>query len=168
MQYQRRENIEIHNVPQSIDDKNLEKYCCDVLSTIGNPVQPNQIHACHRMKNKSKTIIRFVNRKDADKSLYARKKLKEINKEQFKLPADSPGLFINENLCRPMEFLYYKVRTNAKSLGKGQDGKNILTYNLWKGRLTITLRGTEFTISHIDHLIDLELASEDDRMLLFN
>ena len=162
MQYQRRESIEIHNIPDTVTKEKLEDYCCDLLTDIENPVQPHEIHACHRRNNPTKTIIRFVNRKLADNCLFNRSKLKDIDKDKFDLPPDHPGLFINESLCRPLEFLFYKVRQASKA-----KGKNILSYNLWKGQLSITFNGTDHKISHIDDLIDLGLATEDDRMSLF-
>ena len=162
MQYQRRESIEIHNIPVSVTKEKLEEYCCNLLTDIENPVQPDQIHACHRRNNPKKTIVRFVNRKHADKCLFNRSKLKDVDKEKFQLPPEHPGLFINESLCRPLEFLFYKVRQASKSRGKAA-----LSYNLWKGKLTIKLNGVEHTIDHIDDLIELGLASDDDRMSLF-
>ena len=39
MQYQRRESIEIHNIPETVTKEKLEEYCCDLLTDIENPVE---------------------------------------------------------------------------------------------------------------------------------
>ena len=81
LQYNRRESIEIHGVPQSIQNDKLENYCLDVLKDIGcGEVNQKAVHACHRMRNKENTIIRFLNRKHADLALHHRKKLKDIDR----------------------------------------------------------------------------------------
>lgn len=163
LQYQRRESIEIHNIPESVADDKLEKYCIDLLDDIGcGPVKESKIHACHRLKNRKKTVIRFANRKFADKSLRFRKQLKVIDKVKYEIPNGSPGIFINESLCRPMQFLFFKVRQASKLMGR-----NGLSYNLWKGKLTIKLNEKDYAISHINDLIVLGLAEEDDRLLFF-
>ena len=158
LQYQRRESIEIHGIPQSIADDNLESYCTDVLEEIGcGEIESNDVHACHRLKNRDKTVIRFVNRKHADLALHNRKKLASIDKKKHQIPSQSPGLFINESLCRPMQFLEYKVRMAYKR-------KLIKSYNLWKGKLSLMLNEKKHFISHIDDLIILNLAEEDERV----
>ena len=88
LQYNRRESIEIHGVPTSVKD--VEKYCCDVLGEIGcGAITEKDVHACHRLKNKDNAIIRFTNRKFADKALHHQKKLKGISRENFSIPGDS-------------------------------------------------------------------------------
>ena len=159
LQYNRRESIEIHGVPQAIRNDKLETYCLDLLQDIGcGEIKEKDVHACHRMRKKENTIIRFVNRKHADLALHNRRKLKDIDKSRYEIPIDSYGLFINESLCKPMQFLSYKVRSAYKS-------KDIESYNLWKGKLSLKLNGSEHRISHIDDLIDLGLAVEEDRLL---
>ena len=91
-------------------------------------VTPKGIHAWHRLKNKKNVIIRFVNRKDADMVLYNRKNLKTLDKGKFKL---KDNIYLNENLCRPMQFLEYKARCAYRE-------KKIKSYNLWKGKLSIS------------------------------
>ena len=61
-----------------------------------------------------------------------------------------------------MQFLFFKVRQASKSVGR-----NELSYNLWKGKLTIKLKEKDYAISHINDLIVLGLAEEDDRLLFF-
>ena len=155
LQYQRRESIEIYGLPETVTDGKLEETCMEILEEIGcGKIKGNQIHACHRLKNKNNTIIRFVNRKHANMALHNRKKLKNINKAKYGL---MNSIYINESLCRPMKFLSYKVRVARK------EGK-ISSYNLWKGKLTVKRDDDDFVISHIDDLIELNLADEADRL----
>ena len=161
LQYNRRESIEIHGVPRSITDDTLESYCLEALGEIGcGDIQAEDVHACHRLRNKDKTIMRFVNRKHADMSLHNRKKLKDIDRAKYKIPEESRGLFINESLCKPVQFLFYKVRLALKS-------KKIDSFNMWKGKLSLKIQGNEHFISHIDDLIELNLADEGDQILFF-
>ena len=70
LQYCRRESIEIHGIPDNVDDKNLESKSLEILGVIGvEKIEPGQVHACHRLKNKKNTIIRFVSRKTAESAL---------------------------------------------------------------------------------------------------
>ena len=55
LQYQRRESVEIHNVPESVKDDELEGKVLEVFEKIGcGKIKPSQVHACHRLKNKKK------------------------------------------------------------------------------------------------------------------
>ena len=73
-QYNKRESIEIDGIPTSVCDKDLENTTLSILAEIGVPdIQPWQVHACHRLKNKKRTIIRFSTRKWADMALHNRK-----------------------------------------------------------------------------------------------
>ena len=158
MQYNRRESFEIHNLPPAIEDNALEGTCLDLLEDIGVPrPKPEDVVACHRLKNKSKTIIRFVNPKNVDMALHNRAKLRNIDREKYSLEAGN-SLYINESLCPPMQFLSYKARCLSKE-------KKIHSYNLWKGKLTFKLYpgGPEMSINHIDDLIRAGLATEEDR-----
>ena len=60
-----------------------------------------------------------------------------------------------------MQFLAYKVRAALKA-------KKIESYNLWKGKLSIKMANQNYSISHIDDLIELNLADEDDRLSFIN
>ena len=100
LQYNCRENIELHGILEPIPDKHLEAKCVEILHEIGcKDVSPKGIHACHRLRNKEKVIVRFVNRKDADMALHNRGNLKTLDKGKLKL---KDNIYLNENLCRPM------------------------------------------------------------------
>ena len=79
-QYVRRNNLEISGIPNSVSDEDLESKVIEILSKINIKLQKKEIEACHRLpptrKNPTKkTIIRFVNRKKAEKSLKNKKML---------------------------------------------------------------------------------------------
>ena len=93
-------------------------------------------------------------------ALHNRKKLADIDRNKFGLSAASKGIYINESLCRPMQFLSYKVRQAFKA-------KRITSFNLWKGKLTIKMNDQTILISHIEDLIELDLAAEEDRLSFF-
>ena len=158
LQYDRKENIEIHGLPEAITDTNLESSCIEILKDIGcGEINEWQIHACHRLKNRNITIMRFVNRKHADLALLNKKNLAKIDKSKYGL---DKNIYINESMCRPMAFLAYKVRLAYKS-GKVQ------SHNFWKGRLSLKIGNDIYYITHIDDLIDINLADEQDQLSFF-
>ena len=56
-----------------------------------------------------------------------------------------------------MQFLMYKVRCAMR-------GGKIQGFNFWKGKLSVKLNNKDFHVSHIDDLISLNLAVEEDRL----
>ena len=74
-QYNRRESIELAGIPTSVPDEDLGQTSLSILSQIGvEEINSWQIHACHRLKNKKNTIIRFTTRKWADLTIHNRNK----------------------------------------------------------------------------------------------
>ena len=51
-QHHQRESIEVSPVPASIGDKELEDSICKALSLTGHEVLPDDLQACHRLKNR--------------------------------------------------------------------------------------------------------------------
>ena len=154
-QYNRRESIEIYGIPEDV--VNLEITTLAILNEIGvNNIHPWQVHACHRMKNKNVTIIRFITRKFADLAIHNRKELKNFDNRKFNFN-DDVRIFINESLCPPLKYLHYKVRLALKA-------KKIAAFKLWKGKLTIKLtpESKPTPIQHINDLKDLELVEKDE------
>ena len=58
-QYNRRETLTINPVPTDIADNVLEPSVCQVLSLTGISVEPDDLQACHHMRKKDPTIIKF-------------------------------------------------------------------------------------------------------------
>ena len=77
LQYQRRKNIVVSGISTDILDKMLEPAVVDILKKVDVVVSPREIEAVHRIgKNRQRTIVRFVNCKDAEAALNSRAKLK--------------------------------------------------------------------------------------------
>ena len=77
-QYHRRNNIEIHGIPNTVMDDQLENKVVEVLSKIDVQVESADIEACHRLPSRNsnhpkKTVVRFVNRKK-NRKIFKRKK----------------------------------------------------------------------------------------------
>lgn len=79
-QYIRRNNVEIHGIPDNVEQKDLEKKVIEVCSALNVHIKKQDIEACHRLEDKTKgnapkkTIVRFVNRKVCD-DLHRNKKV---------------------------------------------------------------------------------------------
>ena len=74
----------------------------DILSKIDVKIKRRDIEACHRLpptnrNPNKKVIVRFVNRKNSERSLLSKKKLANINMTELNYP-DSTKLYISENL----------------------------------------------------------------------
>ena len=76
-QYSRQERIKIEGIPENTKIKNLEDIIIKMFEKVGISINKHMIVACHRL-NKTKTIVKFANRKDPDLVLKSKKKLKGI------------------------------------------------------------------------------------------
>ena len=116
-QYTRRNNIEIAGIPEDIKNEVLEDTVVKILDKIGVKCDPTVIEACHRLpRNRrtkvcSNTIVRFVNRKTAEKSLMYRKNLKSIDLSDIDESFKESKVFINDNLCPYYKGIYGKCRS---------------------------------------------------------
>ena len=143
----RRENIEFHNVPESIDQKSLEKHILAVLESINIQLQHYDIVAVHRIgkiihgKNR-KVLVRFINRKNAFRCLKNSRKLKHSTNIMFK------SYFITENLCPDNRQIFNR----CYKLKKHGDIYNVWTYN---GAVFFKFSENEDVIS-IKHFDDIE------------
>ena len=108
-QYVRRETIEINPIPQLIPNTDLENKVCLPLSLTGTTVTPDDLQACHRMKNKEKVIVKFKDRKQRNKVIFSRKELKSKG-EQLRDLQFGPSLFINDSMCFENQSIFYKCR----------------------------------------------------------
>ena len=111
--YNRRSNIELRNIPESVKDSKLEDYCLDVLAKMEIELSSYEIVACHRLGKYKRdqtrsVIVRFTNRKYADDAIYWQRSLKNT---KFK------DIFITENLCptnRKISSILYKAKKGNK------------------------------------------------------
>ena len=100
IQYVRRNNIEISNIPEIFDDQ-LENKVIEICNLYGVNVTGNDIEACHRLRrnNRSshppKTIVRFVNRRNVG-NLMSNKKM-AVDLSQLGFP-ENGRVYFNDNL----------------------------------------------------------------------
>ena len=104
-QYSRRENIELHNIPETIHQNQLEGDVIKVLGSIGMQIVLYDLVAIHRIGIKlpyidRKVIVRFINRKHAYTSKKNSKKLKNT---------EYRNIFISENLCPEYRHIFNRL-----------------------------------------------------------
>ena len=102
-QYNRRQNLIITGIPETIKQNDLEITVIDIIRSTGLQISSYEIVGCHRLykpkhsKYPAKTIVRFTNRKVAEYCMFNRKKLAEV-KSFFGM-----NLRFQENLCEANE-----------------------------------------------------------------
>ena len=130
-QYQRREMLEINPVPMSIENNVLEETVCEALSLTGITVSPDDLQACHRMKNKQRVIVKFTNRKKRQNVISNRKILSNKALELTNLKF-SGKLFISDSMCYENHQLAYLCRQlkNAKKIHSTWFFNNVLYIKL--------------------------------------
>ena len=77
-QYSRRDTIEVIGIPSPIRDKDLEDKVRNIFGEIGVNVNERDIQACHQLREKDRTIVKFANRKDCTNILRVKKDLKQL------------------------------------------------------------------------------------------
>ena len=78
-QYTRRECLDFSGIPNSVAPKDLENFILPLLQEIGINLDKSRIIACHRLENTDATIVKFLNRKDAENVYSNKKKLKYVD-----------------------------------------------------------------------------------------
>ena len=107
-QYNRRENLEFVNIPESFSQKELELLLLKIFNSMKIPMQSYDIVAVHRIgaskSNQPRNVImRFINRKNAFRVM-KNKKLLNTTGTKFKLN----NLYVIENLCRVNKNIFNK------------------------------------------------------------
>ena len=97
-QYSRRDTLEIFGIPNSIDNSVLEETVRGLFKKIGVKIEKRDVQACHRLKEKERTIVKFVNRKDCLQTLMVKKELKSLDSTDLDFP-ENTKIFMNESLC---------------------------------------------------------------------
>ena len=153
-QYTRRNNIEIAGIPENIKNEVLEDTVVKILDKIGVKCDPTVIEACHRLPRNRRpkvcnTIVRFVNRKTAEKSLMYRKNLKSIDLSDIDESFKESKVFVNDNLRPYYKGIYGKCRS-LYNAGK------INSFWSWKGEIFIKLSesSNKIGISHDQDLVE--------------
>ena len=96
-QYTRRETLETNPVPSDIADDVLKQPVCQASSLTGIPVEPDDLQACHCMRKKDRTIIKFKCRKQ--KHLILNQKTLQNKSHDLMQIKFSGKLFVNESMC---------------------------------------------------------------------
>ena len=78
-QYSQRDPMEIVGIPNSIDNSIHEETVRGVLKKTGVEIGKWDVQACHCLKEKQRTIVKFVNRKDRLQILRVKKELKLLD-----------------------------------------------------------------------------------------
>lgn len=107
-QYDRLENVEVAGIPESVEDEKLEEAVIAVAGSIGVTIKPRDIAACHRLRGGA-TIIRLVNRKDADSLFGKANRLKDKDLVAI-LGEAHPSVYINQNLCPELKSMRWKSK----------------------------------------------------------
>ena len=97
-QYSRRDTLEIVGISNSVGNSVLEERVRDVFKKIGVEIDEWNVQACHRLKEKGRTIVKFVNSKDCLQILRVKKDLKSLEPTELDFP-ENTKIFINESLC---------------------------------------------------------------------
>ena len=106
-QYHRRESLELNPVPLDIWDNALEETVCRAISLAGHQLTHDDSHACHRLKNKDRVILKFKDRKLKHSIQINRKVLQQKSLELSQLKF-SGKLFISDSMCYENQQLAYK------------------------------------------------------------
>ena len=129
-QYSRRDTPEVVGIPMSVRENVVEQKVCDVLQEIGVDKCDRDIQACHRLKDKDRTIVKFTNRKDCLRILRVKRKLRGLDPSAVDLP-EGTKFFVNESLGP-----YYRGIWNKCKKIKGQTKCTSILYNEWFSSFT--------------------------------
>ena len=131
-QYTRRECLDFSSIPNSVAPKDLENLILRLLQEIGINLDKSRIVACHRLGKTNRTIVKFLNRKDAENVYSNKKKLKDVDISCLLSDDDMQGrndmttgrqndwrveslsrkrkVFVSRNLCPYYRYLYGLVK----------------------------------------------------------
>ena len=128
-QYSGRDTLEVVGIPMSVRDNALEQKVYNVFQDIGVDICDRDIQACHRLKDKDQTTVKFTNRKDCLRILRAKRQLKGLDSAAVDL-SEGTKIFVNESLCP----YYRQIRNKCKKLREKQEV--YLLRNKWFNSLT--------------------------------
>ena len=109
-QYSRRDTLEVVGIPMSVRDNFLEQKVFDVIQEIGVDICDRDIQACHRLKDKDRTIVKFTNRKRLSSNSEGEKAIEGLDPSAVDLP-EATKISINESLSTYFE----RYGTNVKN-----------------------------------------------------
>ncbi|XP_070546414.1 uncharacterized protein [Ptychodera flava] len=125
-QYSRRNNIEIHGIPQR-NGEDTNDIVVRVAAAVGVDITPNDIDISHRLPSRQNPnqerhqppaiIVKFVRRSVRNSIYYARKNLRGQTPNQIRIGDNNTNnIYINENLTPTMKRLFHQVNERRKQL----------------------------------------------------
>ena len=167
-QYSRRECLDFSGIPGSVAPKDIESFILRLLQKIVIDLDKSQTVACHRLGKTDGTIVKFINRKDAENLYSNKRKLEDVDiscllsdgiQDRNGITTGSQndwregGLsrkrknFISHNLCPYFRYLYGLVKE------KKTEG---LIFYFWVFNGTIRMRELQdsrvINITHESHI----------------
>ena len=112
--HSRRDSLEIIGILNSIGNSVIEETVRRFFKKIGVEINERDVQACHRFKEKERTIVKFVYRNDCLQILRVKKNLKSLDPTELDFP-DSTKIFINESLCPSYRGIWNKCKTKGNS-----------------------------------------------------
>ena len=110
LQHGRLEQVIVSGIPAGVNHEGLEEATLNILNEIKSyKCSSRDVAACHRIGKNNDTILRFINRKDAEDCFANRNKLKNIQREAHGLGAEDK-VFVRENLSPYVSKLAYFCR----------------------------------------------------------
>ena len=149
-QYSRRECLELSGIPETIENKDLERTVLGIFEKLDVMVDPNNAEDCHWIKSSKgpkKVIVKLSRRKDANKIRLLKKGLKGMNLSSLGI---NSTVYINDSLCTYYKMLWDKCRKLLL---------NKYIYSFWVTNGTFKLKTVEngrvYAITHRKDLVEL-------------
>ena len=151
-QHGRLNQIILSGVPADVKHEDLEEQSIKILNQIKiHKINERDVAACHRVGKNHDTILRFVNRKDAEDTLSNRNKLKDLDRRLVGLDRDI-NIYVKQNLSPYMNKLAYYCRVLKRS-------NLVEKVTSFKGVIKVTRKvgpdGSRMVTSVIGHKQDL-------------
>ena len=123
-----------------------------VFKKIDVEIDERDVQACHCLKEKERTIVKFVNRKECLKILRVKKELKSLDSTELD-SRENTDIFVNESLCP----CYRGIWNKCKKLRAVQKIHQFYTIS---GLIRVKLEQTDPS-KVITHMVDLKKLFPD-------
>ena len=157
-QYLRKETLELHKFPENIKDGDLENKVVEILNETKEPEDPPytpmDFHACHRLANRKRVIVKMTHRKKLRAIVKSRVKLAKPEVQQT---LKIGRIYLVESLAGPYKFLLYK----CQQLKIAQRIHDCWFFN---GNINVVLEngGDRHHISHLSDILKLIDVTEEE------
>ena len=158
--HNRKVNVEIEGIPNSVEQKDLKEYAVQVFRHAGiDPVSNNDIEVIHRLRSKKKvkTVIIKAKRDFIDKVYEKKKEIGKVAKDNLNLKDTT--FYVNPSLSSYSHSIAYNCRVLKR---KG------LIADTWVNNGKIKIKMLDNQINVIWHEIDLFELFQDFNEFSFN